>query len=527
MAAPGSDAVGAVRLTLLPRRLEIELLRAASYKESFAPAALTQLVRMSVPYTAVRGLVRTDDGLALSLDPSVASPYARFVLAHFTDLPLEALATAHRRRATLRGLLAVVPALGAALASALLPSAYASGWLGRGAVALVVFAALFGVLARLVRLVSLGGPWSERLREAFARRLAQRMGLEPRPAFDTDPFELPEPLPPRAARPALAAGLRLRLALAALSVLGVVGVLALADRLQRTPAAPVIDVALASGVSARAELAGARLPDPSKLPSCSCVRTDSPLWRGPLPALSVLPIPKGGGGLIAPVADDEGVHRYEFDVAVVNNAAVSLRDVRVVLTFARRNARGERVGVTDRGLFWEGELRPARSVKWTVRAPGTELRIDVDEARSLDELGPAPPDAFVRLLEARYPAVRLHAATMLAWHGDPRARAAAEGLSGLTPEQELVRTQLLRASAPVSVCELRQTGEELSACVHNRGERAVERLELVEVAPDGGRRVPLALSLSAGQGRRVSVPGFGLPAEELEARERSASPPAD
>jgi hypothetical protein len=162
VAAPGSDAVGAVRLTLLPKRLEIELLRAASYKESFAPAALTQLVRMSVPYTAVRGLVRTDDGLALSLDPSLAAPYARFVLAHFTDLPLEALATAHRRRATLRVLLAVLPALGAALASALLPSDYASGWLGRGAVALVVFALLFAVLARLVRLVSLGGPWSER-----------------------------------------------------------------------------------------------------------------------------------------------------------------------------------------------------------------------------------------------------------------------------------------------------------------------------------------------------------------------------
>jgi hypothetical protein len=248
-----------------------------------------------------------------------------------------------------------------------------------------------------------------------------------------------------------------------------------------------------------------------------------------MPALSVLPIPKGGEGAaagIAPVADDEGVHRYEFDVAVVNNAAVSLRDVRIVLTFARRNARGERVGVTDRGLFWEGELRPARSVKWTVRAPGTELRIDVDERRSLDELGVAPADAFERLLKARYPAVRLHAATMLAWHGDARARAAAEGLTELGPAQEVVRAQLLRASADVAVCDVTQHAEDLSACVYNRGDRPAERLELVEVAPDGGRRVPLALSLSPAQGRRVSVAGFGLPAEELEARERAASPPA-
>ena len=48
----------------------------------------------------------------------------------------------------------------------------------------------------------------------------------------------------------------------------------------------------------------------------------------------------------------------------------------MLLTFARRDRRGERAGITERGLFWEGALGSGRAVKWHVEAPGTEVKIE-------------------------------------------------------------------------------------------------------------------------------------------------------
>jgi len=236
----------------------------------------------------------------------------------------------------------------------------------------------------------------------------------------------------------------------------------------------------------------------------------------------MIPIPKAGHGerpdSIAPLADEKGVSRYAFDVAVVNNANVPLKDVKIVITFARRNERGERVGATDRGLFWEGELMPARSVKWSVKGPGTELKIEMGEQRMLGELPVAPADGFAKLLRARQPAVRLHAAMMLAYLGDPRAKEAALALPAMSATDEATRARILRAAGPLFVCDARYDKGDLSACVFNASEAPVVDPSIGE-ATEGEplRKSPLQVTIPPHAGAPVTVPGFGGEAEELVA----------
>ncbi len=258
----------------------------------------------------------------------------------------------------------------------------------------------------------------------------------------------------------------------------------------------------------------------SPLPRCTCERSDSPLWSSPPPVLSILPIPtrrNDVGALeenIAPRPDARGRMRYEFDLAIVNNGKDDLSDLKLVLTFARRDDRGERAGVTDRGLFWEGALRPGRSVKWTVKAPGTEVRIDSDEKRTLADVAPADGDAYFSLLRARQSAVRLHAATMLAYVGDARAEAAALGLDGLSAAQEPVRAMVVRAASPVRVCDARVKADVLEACVYNTTGDAVSRPKLLEPSANG-RGATLEDEIPPHEGLRATFPAFGTAPAEL------------
>ncbi len=570
IARPEANAVGAVRITLLPKRIELELLLVGSYTDSFVPGALTRSVRMSAPYTAVRGLVRRDDGVTLTFDSRVVLPFNRFVLVHFTDLPLEALASVHKKRARTAMLATLLP-LPLALAAALLvPGELASGALGRGALAILVLVASATALRLAVRLRSYGGPLSDQLQSAFEHRLAQRLAIEPAASFETDPFDppetrelRPEPAPaPRALQPAPApvaiepapAALAIEparllveppppaeipspsiaaarhappprargLVFAALGVITVVAGLAGYRAIERaeTPgrASATVEVSEPSPPAAPSSEGTTT----SAWPTCRCAHADSPLWKDGLPVLTLIPISRQRDDAgrpasnIAPVVT-KGVPRYDFDMAVVNDAAVPLKDVRVVLTFARRNKRGERTNVTDRGLFWEGELGPGRSVKWNVEAPGSEVRIDVDERRKLGDVPAAPADAFVKLLGARQPSVRLHAAVMLAYLGDGRARDAATGLSDLSDADERVRQMVLRASAPLRVCDLKAPEKgALEACLDNTSDHDEPELDLVEIAPEGGgRRVSFGEPLAASTGRRVRFGGFGELPEEL------------
>ena len=520
IASADANAVGAVRLTLLPRRLEVELLAASSYKPTFVPGPLTELARFAVPYTAVRGFVRREEGLVLSLDPLVAAPHTRFHLVHFTDLPLEALASAHKRRAWLGTLAWLAPIPVALAVAAFTPEAWAAGVLGRGAL-LVATVFLCGLLLRkLTRAATFGGPESARLLRIFERRLAERVGLRPVLTHETDPFEVPEPEPVHELRLPRIPVRHLVLGFATVAVLSTA--LAIFRFVQRMPEPEPPPIAM-TGLEVMTAPAAEVVRPPPAPEACTCARADSPLWRGGVPVLSVIPIakhPKAGAplGVVAPEVDRRGVPRYAFDVAVVNNAAKPIEDVKLVLTFARRNEKGDRVGVTDRGLFFEGELAPARSVKWSVKAPGSEVKIDVSDARVLgDGVEAAPAEGYQRLLRASKPAVRLHAAMMLAWLGDPGAIEAARSLGDLGEAEEAVRQRILRAAQPLRVCDAAvDDAGRLRACAFNAGAAAAADLRLSEVAPEGaGRSTDVAGPIAPGAGIRVEVPGFGGPAEEL------------
>jgi hypothetical protein len=537
VASPEANAVGAVRLTLLPKRLEVELLRAGSYKDGFVPGALTRFVRFTVPYTAVRGFVRRGEGIGLTLDPMAVAPFNRFYLTCFTDLPLEALASAHKRREASRAFAWLLPLPLAVLATLVVPEAWASGLVGRGAVGLVVLLALGALAKRAGVALTFGGPLSTRLMRTFERRLSQRVGLAPASSHETDPFEVPEipepalgtvrwPASLEALRGGAAAAsgfgfpwARLGWATAAIAIC--LGLFAGFRSLQKLPATPAPE-AQAGLVAATTTT----VPDDATLltsrwPSCTCERADSPLWRGGVPVLSVLPISKSREpgralGDISPRLTGRGRGRYDFDMAVVNNGDQGLDDVRVLLTFARRDAKGERRGVTDRGLFWEGELGPGRSVKWGVKAPGTEVRIDVPEKRLLGDVAAAPQDAFKKLLGARQPLVRLHAATMLAYLGDASAVEAAKGLGDLSEADEITRARITRALAPVRVCDVASNEGALTVCVHNTSSEVARDVVLTEVAPPGmGRRRTLDEPVLAKSGLRVTLPGYGDAPEEL------------
>src|SRR5262249_10114339 len=148
-------------------------------------------------------------------------------------------------------------------------------------------------------------------------------------------------------------------------------------------------------------------------------------WNDGVPALSILLSSRREGvEVVAPFVDARGKSRYDFDLAVVNNANQPQHDVLVVVTFVRHKDDRE-VGVQERGLFGEGELLPGKSVKWRVRAPGDTRRIVASVPDMLTgeggikpgepPLDPAPADAFLALLSAKRRVVREHAAVMLAY----------------------------------------------------------------------------------------------------------------
>ncbi|WP_437629678.1 hypothetical protein [Sorangium sp. So ce854] len=592
IAEGGANAVGAVRFTCAETELEVELVRVAGYAEGFALGAVAAPVRFGVPYTAIRGLFRRGKALCIALDPSACSPHNCFVLARFEgDLPgvpgvfspaaMEAMESAYRARLRARLASFIAPAPLGVLAAALSPDYLASGPLGTASLALLVALATWLALRFAARLVTWGGPPSDRLRDALVAELSRRMGFAserlaasdpgaPAAVFAPRPAPLgPRPPPPPGADEGLdALPLRARVLVpAALAVVGIVATMAFVQRFATPRDLPPAGQPAARGVGQAARGVTAALlarqarerADPA-FPHCLCDRADSPLWRGGVPILSVLGAtgPDDGAGVIAPILvrnrardeDDEagaarrqdgadavdagappadaGVPRprpargrYDFDLAVVNNSGAPVSDFRVLLTFARRNHRGERAGITERGLFWEGPLGPGRAVKWHVEAPGTEVKIEPGVTGMLDgETGVASPDAFFQLTRARFRVVRIHAAMMLAWLRDPRARDAVVSLLPAPPLEEAKLGQIRRATADVVPCSVTAAEGRLRACLFNGGVTPVRGVTLREVAAaEGGtpRAWPIAATLPVHEGVEVSVPLEGGEApDELE-----------
>ena len=112
---------------------------------------------------------------------------------------------------------------------------------------------------------------------------------------------------------------------------------------------------------------------------------------------------------------------------------------------------------------------------------------------------------------ARYRVVRLHAATMLAYLGDPRAMEALERIG--TPsgaEEERAVGRIRRAISSVKACDL---GKGETACIFNGSTSERAGLDLVEIADDGsnGRIWQLDEAVPVHEGLVVPLPLEGKP----------------
>jgi hypothetical protein len=535
IAAPRANVAGVVRLTCGPDGLEIELLRVTGSALGFAPGGVAEPVGFRVPYTAVRGLVREGRVLYLAVDPAVVTPYNRFALTRFAEDEDEALARAVSARARARWASYLLPAPIGAVAAAVVPEGLADGWLGRASVGALAALVALAALREVVAWVTWGGPFSDRLRDRFEAALAERLALVPTagggaPAAPVHAVRLalpgrrapalvidPAPRPAALAEPPLEYGGPVgrpvfAVLAAAIGIVLAVGFLrryAASDR-PSPPAAPT----LVSGLGAAARSVRLDLHDPPAPEHCLCARADSPLWKDGVPVLGILTFAGDDGALEDPVpADDKaGFPHYDFDFAVVNNGARALRDVRITLTFARRNAAGRRVGAVDRGLFWGNVLSPGHAVKWHVNAPGGEVRVDASVTGTLAQahLDPAPADGFFGLTASRFRAVRLHGAEMLAYLRDPRAADVARALAVQGAGDAARLGRIRRAAAPVIACDVRRAGERLEACVFNAASQPRGDLSFREVpaSPDAGdpRSVPIVGVVPVHDGLRVTVP---------------------
>jgi hypothetical protein len=515
VASERSNAIGTVELECTPHGLMLVHLGVGSFSENYAPGALTTGTRVLVPWAAIERADIEADRLFLAFDPAL-SPHHRLLLANFSTGRSVDARTLRRKRTIVR-----LAAGSGALIIALAGAVAAERLLGTGP-ALATGVALGGGLAVLLvglfadRLLAQGGMPQEGVREAFERELDVYLPALERSEAPAAPKKLPtltlaelQGLLPRTTFAIVvtltASGLAFVL-VAHWALSGQPERATLSARLDEPrrgpppgeedapeprpavrPPAPPPKPAPTPPTTASGALA---LGDP-----CRCARADSLLWADPPPRLSILVLKQrvrpGRGSL-----EHESVRkRYtDLDVAVVNNGATELDQITLqVLFFARDAGTSRRAQVDNRPLFFEGPLLGGQAIKWSTDAEGTEVEIQGPATGSLGAEGEsaAPSDRFAELLEAHHRPVRLHAAMMLAYLGDPRAR---EGLlklrEALREDEGPYLDRLLQATADVRVCRLAvkqdASGANVSGCLFNTALDAKKELGLKLRGLDAG-----------------------------------------
>lgn len=500
VASERSNAIGTVELECTPHGLVLVHLGVGAFSEDYAPAALTTGTRVLVPWAAIEHADVEGDRVFLTFDPAL-SPHHRLLLANFSAGRSAEPGTIRRKRTIVRVAAAAAAGIlgisGAELSRRLLGSgpALATG-IALGGALLVL---LVGLLAD--RLLAYGGQPPDAVREAFEREMdtylpALERSEQPPPSRRFKGFTLAE-----------LQGLLPRTTFAivvTLTASGLAAVLVAHRTLSGQPDRRALrresrDVARAE-VAADDETADEEPPPPArptpkpktpapvaKLPvasgpgvtlgdPCRCERADSLLWSDPPPRLSILLIKqrtRPGRGAI----EHESVRkRYtDVDVAVVNNGSTELREITLqVLFFARDSGSSRREQTDSRPLFYEGPLMPGQAIKWGTNGEGTEIEIQGPALGSLGDEGQsaAPSDRFAELLEAHHRPVRLHAAMMLAYLGDARAREGVLKLREALREDEApYLDRLLQATAELRVCRLgvsqSASGASVSGCLFN------------------------------------------------------------
>jgi len=492
-----SNAAGAVELECAEHGLLLGYRGVFALSDGYVPGAVATGSDLTVPWASVTQSALEGDELFLEVDANL-TPLNRLCLTAFSageqQLPPE---ESQRRRLVVR-----IASGGLAFTAALAAFAGARGSGATPSLSLSVSAAVLTALAVLAV-----GFWADRFvatpvprltgdlaRELFVAELARY-----RPALTRAPAAPPPARPPfvfyfERLIPRTTAAIVITLSAALLGTLLTTRVIVLDEGTTRRPAAardgrdeeqgeraasarePEAAPAVAPATQLRKAPEAAPPPagDAVRIgESCRCARSDSALWQEPIPRLSLLVLgqrTRRGRG-----EDENKRKKYlEVELGIVNNSKTDVPEVSLLVEFFERDPppSNKRYSVSTRPLFFEGPLRPAQAIKWSVEAQGVEFEVHNPVPGNVGPFGDdaAPSNLFAELLSANHRPVRLHAAMMLTFLSDPRARdAVLELREALREDEAPYLNRLIVAQAPVKVCKLqvepaRQGG---SACLFN------------------------------------------------------------
>lgn len=499
---PNSNAIGQVELCCTPAGLSVGLFGVGPYAEGYAVGALVSGTHFIVPYHRITAARAYGDQLQLDFDLE-NFPHDRLTLRRFVAGPGVPLEELRRRRLILHlGVLglATLASLAAGFWGSMLGNASA-GWsaVGYGA---IVGGTILGLGYAIDQNFFTNPPAETTTRAAFIGELSHHVpGL-----IRTDaPYQAEEKKPPLDITAWLPKTSALTgVALGALILTGVVtgqrlliddpGEAGPSTRLaQPSPEAPpalpattapatraapslpaeaglVVD---STEVKADAAPSSKEADTASVERRCMCDRADSALWKSPIPRLSAL--------LIERRTVPTRTHvRTLLQIAIVNNSDTPMSELTVHVQFLETRG-GHARATKERPLYFEGPLAPGHAVKWSTEARGDSYELLVPD---LGQLGPngdgaANAQAFVDLLRANNRPVRLHAARMLSYLGDARARdAALELKDALRAAEAPYLRRILMATGDVRVCDTEMGDGTLGTCVYNATEQAQKHVGL-------------------------------------------------
>jgi hypothetical protein len=520
-----SNAAGAVELACAEQGLTLVYRGVFALSDGYVPGAVATGAEILVPWASIQEAAVEGDELYLQIDPSL-TPLNRLCLTAFTGTEEHLLPDESRRRR----LVVRVAAVGLSISAGLAAFAGARGAGAAPSLSLSISASLLTSLAVLAV-----GFWADRFVAAptprltgdVARELFLAELLPYKPSLTRAPAAAPPPRTPlvfyfERILPRTTAAIVITLSAALLGTLLTTRVIVLDEGTSRREPRRQSQEDFELERGTRAQLSTASLPAAAAKPAdppaaaaqpptgdsvrvgeaCRCVRSDSALWQEPIPKLSLLVLSqrvrKGRG-------DDENRRKkyLELELGVVNNSKSDVPELSLLVEFFDRDPppSNKRYSVVTRPLFYEGPLRPAQAIKWSVEGQGVEFEVHNPIPGNIGPFGDdaAPANQFAELLSANHRPVRLHAAMMLSFLGDPRARdAVLELREALREDEAPYLNRLLQAQSPLKVCKLvvepaRSAG---SACLFNAG---------AEPRKDLGVRVR-ALAKSVSHGDPVGMP---------------------
>ncbi len=483
-----SNAIGQVELSCTPGGLALGLFGVGAYSEGYATGALTHGTRFTVPYSGIRSVRVQGDNVQLELE-APGLPHDRLTLSRFTAGPGVAPLELRKRRLILQFAALSIAAL-ATLAGSMLAPSRPSQWLAWGALGygLTAGAIVLALGFSLDHSLFVRPPGEEAARQAFLGELSLHFPAivyRDGPPARKKKKELPD-FTSFLPRTAVAVGVTLAATVLTALVSG-----------QRLLGEQESSRRTASRVEAEFEHERESVPTspPSPAPTqplpptrtddaepsrpkiaptddavaierrCICDRADSQLWKQPIPKLSGLLLERRAIPL-------KSYTKTEAQIAIVNNSDTPIDEITLHVQFYE--PRGKKMVPTkERPLYFEGPLRPGEAIKWTTEARGTEFSISVPDLGTLGQsgVGAAQSAEFVKLLDANHRPVRLHAARMLSFLGDSRAREAALKLKDAMRAAEApYLRRILAATGETRVCDVETAGAgaaTVGACIYN------------------------------------------------------------